>query len=144
MNLKKLLIATAASFVVGFALGGFIHMVLLKSWYQAHLGMAGNVERAQPMMLYIALGSLLISFTMSYLYPKGVESDNKIMEGLKFGVIMGLFWIVPHNLILYGATTLLSGKFLLMDAAVNGLSGGITGIVIALVYGNEPFLARKK
>src|ERR1043166_9450610 len=103
MNTKKLLLATIVSFVVMFALGGLIHLVLLKDWYLAHAGMAGDQSRAQPMMQFISLGVLVLAFSMSYMYPKGVESSNIVMEGLKFGVIIGILWVIPHDLILYGA-----------------------------------------
>ena len=137
MNLKKLLMASVASFAVTFAIGGLWHMKLMHDWYVAHAGAMGDISRPEPNMLFIAGGSFLLSLMMSYIYPKGVESDNKMMEGLKFGVMMGILAFMPLELILHGATMIFSKHALLMDGIFQAVNGGIGGIIIAMVYGKD-------
>ena len=135
MNTKKLAIATIASFATMFILGYLGHVVLLADFFENNTGRIGNVNREVPMLGYIALGTFILSLMMSYIYPKGVESSNRVMEGLKFGVIVGIIWIVPHSIILYGATTIFSKTGVLGDSLWHLFEQGMGGVVIAMVYG---------
>jgi Zn-dependent protease with chaperone function len=142
MNIKKLLIATAAAFAVMFGVGGLTHLVLFKDWLLNHPGLAGNINRPEPMLQYTIAALLLLAFIMAYLYPKGMEGDNKIMQGLKFGIIISVLFFFPCNLIQYSMTTALSMKAILMDAVLHAVEQGLGGIVIALVYGNEVMMKK--
>jgi len=143
MNIKKLLLATLASFATMFVVAGFTHVVLFKAWFQAHPGDAINITRADPMMQYAVLAGLIVAFIMSYFYPKGVEGNNKIMQGLKFGILVSIL-LFSCPLIQYAFTTTLSRSAIAMDGILHLVEQGLGGIVIALVYGNEPFEAKKK
>lgn len=142
MNIKKLLIATAAAFAVMFGVGGLTHLVLFKNWILNHPGLAGNINRPEPMLHYTIAALLLLAFIMAYLYPKGMEGDNKIMQGLKFGIIISVLFFVPCNLIQYSMTTALSLKAILMDAVLHAVEQGLGGIVVALVYGKEVMMKK--
>ena len=135
--------ATVAAAVVMFVVGGLTHLVLFKDWFLNHKGMAGNLDRTEPMMPYVIAALLILSFLMAYMYPKGVEGDNKVMQGLKFGVIISLIWFLPCNLIQYSMSTTLSMKAILMDVVLHAVEQGLGGVAIALVYGNEAFEAKK-
>ena len=138
MNIKKLGLSAIAGFVVMLGLGGLAHMYLLKDWFMAHLGAAGNLSRPEPKGLYIMAGTGVLACIMAYIYPKGVEGNNKIMEGLKFGAIMGVLFIVPFSLILYGVTTVFSGQAILMNTGLHIVIQGLGGLTIAYVYGDNP------
>jgi hypothetical protein len=144
MNTKKLLMATIAAFAVMFVVGGLTHLVVFKDWFLNHTGISGNLNRPAALMQYSVAALLLLAFIMSYIYPKGVEGDNKIMQGLKFGIIISVLWFFPCNLIEYSMTTVLSLKAILMDAVLHAVEQGLAGIAIALVYGNKPFEAKQK
>ena len=60
---------------------------------------------------------------MAYLYPKGYSEGSPVGEGLKFGILIGLIWILPLGLIL--------------DAVWHLVEEGAGGIVIGLVYGRN-------
>lgn len=135
MDIKKLAIATIASFVTMFLLGYLGHVILLADFFANNPGKIGDVSREPMLLEYIALGTLVLAFMMSYIYPKGVESSNTIKEGLKFGVIIGIIWIVPHTTILYGVSTIFSKTFILGDSLWHLFEQGMGGVVIAMVYG---------
>ena len=138
MNFMKLVLAALiGAFVVMSLLDGLVHMKLMQDFYISHMTAPCNIRRKDPLMLYIILGELLIAFIMAYLYPKGVESSNKLMEGLKFGAIIGILCMVPIDLILYGIDNISSRMVILADAGAAVVSQGIGGIVIAYVYGNS-------
>jgi len=137
MDIKKLIIATLAGFFTLFILGYVWHILLMSDFYANHQGRIGNVDREEPLILYIALGTFVLAFLMSYMYPKGMEGSNHIMDGLKFGAIIGLLWVLPHNIVLYGATTVLSKTAILGDGLWHIVEEGLGGLVIALVYGKQ-------
>ncbi len=57
------------------------------------------------------------------------------MDGLKFGVVIGILWVVPYALISYGVITIYSKKAIFMYAIYHLVEQGAGGIVIALIYG---------
>ena len=88
------------------------------------------------------LALIILGLIMSYMYPKGVEGNDKIMQGLKFGVIISLLWFLPCNLIEYSMTTVLSLQSILFDAVLHAIEQGLGGVAIALVYGNLPLKSK--
>jgi hypothetical protein len=143
MNIKKLTIATLASFVTMFIIAGVTHVVIFKTWFLNHPGMEANINRADPMMQYAIIAGLIVAFVMSYLYPKGVEGKSKIMQGLKFGIMVSIL-LFSCPLIQYAFTTTLSRSAILMDGVLHAAEQGLGGVVIALVYGNAPFEEKMK
>jgi len=137
MDIKKLLIGAVVAFAVMFLLGYLWHVVLMADFYQNNPGEIGAVDRETPMLFYIGLGYLSLSLVMAYIYPKGAEGDSHIMDGIKFGAIMGFLWIVPLSSVLYGATIITSKTLVLGDGLYHIVEGAIGGALIAMVYGKR-------
>jgi hypothetical protein len=108
-------------------------MLLMGDFYESA---AGGAVREQPLLVPIGLAHLVVGFIMAYMYPKGYEGGSPLGEGLKFGVIIGLLWWFPTNLVLYGAQ---GGPFslVLVDGAWHLVEEGIAGAVLGLVYGRR-------
>ena len=136
--MKKLFIATVAGAATMFAIGGLAHLVIFKDLIQSLNGSSASVNRPETLIQFTILALLILAFIMSYMYPKGVQGDNKIMQGLKFGLIVSVLWFLPCNLIEYSMTTRLSLNSILFDIVLHAIEQGTGGIVIALVYGNLP------
>ena len=133
MNAKKMIRATILAFIVMFILGGLWHAILMVDFYKELL----TPESREPHQIqFIASGVFLLALSMAYLYPKGYRGGSPIKEGLVFGVIMGLIWIIPHGLVMHGMTAT-SGKLLLVDGLWHLFEQGMGGIVIASVYGRD-------
>ncbi len=125
--------STILAFIVMFILGGLWHAVLMVDFYKELL----TPESREPHQIqFIASGVFLLALSMAYLYPKGYRGGSPIKEGLVFGVIMGLIWIIPHGLVMHGMTAT-SGKLLLVDGLWHLFEQGMGGIVIASVYGRD-------
>jgi len=137
MDLKKLLIGAVVAFVVMFLLGYLWHVVLMADFYQNNHGEIGAVDRETPMLFYIGLGYLSLCLVMAYIYPKGAEGDNHIMDGIKFGAIMGFLWIVPYSSVLYGATIVTSKTAVFGDGLYHIAEGAVGGALIAMIYGKR-------
>jgi len=88
MNVKKYILASVAVFVTFQVLDFIIHVVILSSTYQslAHLWRPDMMS----LMWIMYLSSLFMSFMFVYIFTKGYENRG-IMEGVSFGLVMGLF-----------------------------------------------------
>ena len=132
MNVKKLVLASLAGFIIMFLLSGLWYMVLMSDYYHANFA---DVERAEPIFTSIVIGYLVLSFLLAYIYPFGYKGKSPLIEGLRFGLIMGLVIAIPSMLILYGVHTFpLTGT--LIDIIFTIVQISIGGIVIGYVYGS--------
>lgn len=125
MNVKKFFLAWLIGFVVMGILAVLWHLVIMGSFYNM---------RPQP--LFVILAYLILALLMSYAYPKGYQGKPPALEGLRFGIFIGLLWILPLQLIMASAgnTTFTVG---LVDAAWHIAEQGIGGIIIGLIYGRS-------
>src|SRR5216683_2990035 len=92
MNVKRFIAASLAVYVVSLALGYLIHGVLLRATYDS----LKSVWRPdmQSKMWIEWLDGFLVSFLFTYIFTKGYEGKG-IMEGVRFGLIAGLFISIP-------------------------------------------------
>ena len=129
MNIQKILLSTIGAGIAMFALAGLWHMVLMSDLY------ASEMNRAEPSMYLIGGSYFVLALLMSYMYPKGIEGTNKIANGIKFGIVIGLLWVLPHSLILYAIMEGSTLKVVLIDVAWHAVEQACGGVVIALIYG---------
>jgi hypothetical protein len=125
-NLKKLILAIL--------LGGFGMWIVAGIWH--NLIMANFYKDVQA--THEGLGLLLVAYFilasfMAYLYPLIYKGKKPIIEGLKFGMIIGLLWVFPHGLAMAGAHGD-SIVYVIKNSVWHMVEQGIGGIIIALVY----------
>ncbi|OGU60618.1 MAG: hypothetical protein A2455_07340 [Ignavibacteria bacterium RIFOXYC2_FULL_35_16] len=133
MNTKKMLLACLAAFVVTFLLSGLWHIVLLGDFYKAN---DVALARAEPNMLFVILGQLILTFLMAVVYPMGYKGGSPVKEGFRFGAIIGLIWLLPWSVMMHGLWNYpLAG--VIVDSAWHVVEEGVGGIVIGLVYGTS-------
>ena len=137
MDGKKMILACVAGFVVMFLLAGLWHMVIMDEMYDL------PTAREEPLMGFIALAFVILALLMAYMYPKGYSGGSPVGEGLKFGVLVGLVWILPLSLILYAVSKDFSLNVLIVDALWHLVEEGAGGAVIGLVYGRNADSSRE-
>ena len=131
MNTKKILYAWLAGAAVMLFLGFLWHTVILGDFYDTHLAAAA---RDEPKMSFIILGYLVLALLMAYMFPLGYKGGSAVTEGLRFGILIGLLWILPLQLVFHGLLNIgLAGG--LVDASWHVVEEGVGGIIIAIVYG---------
>lgn len=71
------------------------------------------------------------------MYPKGVEGDNIIGNGLRFGALVGVLVSLPISLIFY--SVLDGGTFthVFTETLWHIVEGSAGGVVIAYIYGSK-------
>ena len=134
MNVKKLILASLGGGIVTFLLGGFWHAWLMADFYQTH---GAALNRAEPNMIMVALGSLVIAVLMAYTFPIGYKGGSAVKEGFRFGALIGLIWYLPLTLIINGVTSYPPLVVVIVDSAWHIVEQGVVGIVIAFIYGTS-------
>jgi hypothetical protein len=127
--LKKFAIAATGSLIVMLILAWLWHDVILKSFYLEHL----TNRLTEPIGLFILLGFLILAMLMSYMYPLGYKGGSPLKEGLRFGVVVGLLWFLPFNVLMIGVVGK-SGVLVVVDGLWRIVEQGAGGIVIGYVY----------
>ena len=133
MNCKKLILATVLGFVVMFLISGLWYLIIMKGYYNEQFP---EVFRQESKMIWIAIGYLVGAFLLALIYPIGYKGGAPMSEGLRFGILMGLFIALPMGLTLYGVYTIP-----LIPSIINivyqVVEKGIGGLFIGLVYGKS-------
>lgn len=130
----KLLFAWLAAFVVAFAIGYAWHVVVMKDNYAEW---TVDVKRDALDMIPVAVGGLLFTLVMAYMYPMGYKGGAPWMEGLRFGILIGLVASVANNIMFYGAWNIAT-DWVIVDSVWHIVQAGVAGVVIGVMYGKDP------
>lgn len=127
MDVKKLLTATVAGFLVMFVLSYVWHELLMSATY------AQPNHSPEPEMLWIVLGYVMLAALMAYMYPTGYQGGLAVSEGFRFGALIGLVSVGPLQLIFtgLGAMPIQTAG---IDMAWHIVEQGAGGIVIAMLH----------
>ena len=130
MNVKRYFLASVAVFVTGMVLDQLIHNVILKATYES-LKHLWRPDMDSLMWIAPVIG-VIWSFLFTYIFIKGYEGKG-IMEGVRFGAVIGLFTSIPMA---YGTYMMIAIPYsLAFQWFVYGLIENILlGIVVAAVY----------
>ena len=85
-------------------------------------------------MIAIAVGHLVLALLMAWVYPIGYKGGSPVKEGLRFGAVIGLIWILPWSVIIYGIWNL-PLAVVLVDSAWHVVEEGLAGLAVGLIYG---------
>lgn len=128
MNIKKFILATLAGGVTMWLLAGLWHKLLMAKFY------AGETDATHEGTGIIFLAYMVLGVLMAYIYSLGYKGGRPTVEGLRFGVVIGLLWVFPHELAMAGAHGD-SILYVFKNAALHIIEQGVGGIIIGLVYG---------
>ncbi len=130
--MKKFISATLVYSVITMILGMTWHFVFFKDLYDG----LGIYNRAEPIIPLGFTSMILQGLITAHLYPRWYRTGQPITEGIKFGLIMGVF--------LFSVSTLANGAkiqvssmttWLAIQAAFHGVQFVLTGAGIGWVYG---------
>lgn len=133
MNIKKLFIGGIVGGILFFFLGWLIYGILLMDFMKANPGLVSGFDRAQPDMMYLAVGNLFSGFLMAYIFTKA--GVNTLVNGFITGAIIGLLMAASYDCMSYGLTTLMSKKMILADVLAATALTGIAGAIVGLIMG---------
>jgi hypothetical protein len=121
-----------AYLVVTFAMGYVWHLVLFKDLY-ARLAIFSRLDDPVVPLGFAAM--LIQGGVLAYLYPKLSGSGPLLLEGLGFGLLMGLF-IASSAVLAEAAKQRVSSlsTWLGIETAYYAIQFALAGIAIASVY----------
>ena len=133
MNWNKFLLAGVVGSVVVFVIGWVWHVPLFGSFYAEQ---QATIRRGEVMMELIVLAEIVRGFVLAYIYPFGYKGGAPWLEGLRFGVILGLFACVGA-LVALSVLNFASPAWFWMQAIFLIIQQAAAGIGIAYVYGTQ-------
>jgi len=133
MNYGRLVLAAVAATVVDMVYGFVVYANLLKSEFERYPEIYRSGDMQMAFTLYMVCGLLLATLVASYIYAKGYEGGSGVQEGMRFGVLIGMFAGAAYSLVNYSVMNL--GRKITGEMAIAGLvEWTIIGIVIGVVY----------
>ena len=132
MNFPRVAMAAVAAWAVYLVLSYLVHGLLLADTYAQHAGMRPPAD--QQAILPFGLAFALIGFfAFAYAYAKGYEGSSGTQEGLRFGVLVGIFicaFAITFQYMAWPVSTGLLAAWL-VDYIVEF---AIYGIIVGTVY----------
>ncbi len=130
MNVKRFIWASIAVFFAFEVMAAIVHMVILRKAYEA---LAPVWRPDMTSLLWILhVGSLILAFLFTYIFVKGYENKG-ILEGIRYGIIIGLFANIPYGFYEY-AMYPLPFSLCLQWFIYGMIEFVICGIIAAAVY----------
>lgn len=120
-----------AYLVITFAMGFVWHLVLFKKLY-AELGIFARLD--DPIIPLGFAAMLIQGAVLAYLYPYIARVGSPLAEGLRFGLIMGLF-IASSAVIAEAAKQRVTSlpTWLIVESVYYAIQFSLCGVAIALV-----------
>jgi hypothetical protein len=138
VNFARVAAGALVGWIVYLGLSPLVNNVLLADLYAQH---AGVFRPQSEMNLAFGLGATLVGFfVFAYAYAKGYEGGKGAVEGLRFGVVVGLLlatFSVAWNYVVLPVSGTLAAAWMI-DVIVEM---AIYGAVVGLVY--KPHGGRK-
>jgi hypothetical protein len=126
-SIKTMVIVALSGAVSMWLLAGLWHEIIMARFYsnETHATHEGSG--------IIFAAYLLLALLMAYIFPLGYSGGYVLWEGLRFGILIGLLWVFPHELAMAGAHGE-SLAYVFKNAVWHMFEQGIGGIVMAFTY----------
>ena len=92
MSAKRFVLGAAAYALITFPLAFVWHLVTFQGVYDK----LGYFSRKEPIIALGFLSIVIQGLLLSYAYPSFCRGRRLVKEGLKFGLVMGLFYWTCH------------------------------------------------
>jgi hypothetical protein len=132
MNYGRLALAAVVGTVVDMAYGFLVYGILLVSEFGRYPGVYRPAEDMSYMPI-LAAGAFIAVLSATFIYAKGYEGRSGVEEGLRFGVVVGLFVVGYVAMVNYAVLRI--GRRLAVSLAAAGFGEWLVlGLVIGLLY----------
>ncbi|HZR22027.1 MAG TPA: hypothetical protein VFA59_00475 [Vicinamibacterales bacterium] len=133
MNYARLALAAVAATIFDACYGFAVYGTYLAPEFGRYPGVFRSNEAGQA-YLPLMFGGLLVAIVIAtMIYAKGYEGGNGANEGLRFGVLLGLFVALAFSGVNYAVLNI--GRKLAVQMAAAGLiEWTIIGLIIGVVY----------
>jgi hypothetical protein len=133
MNYTRLALAAVVAAIVDMVYGFAVYGTALTSEFARYPGVFRPIDEINAKIPFMLVGTLVAMFAVAYIYAKGYEGGSGIQEGLRFGVLIGLFavgYIAVGNYVVMNV-----GRRLAASMAVAGfVEWVVVGMALGVVY----------
>ena len=136
----KLIISTLVVGVVLFLLGWLTYGALFAAFFKQYYGHIYRSETDMKIWAF-AIANFAQAFFMYLIYSKGYQGGAPLNEGLRFGLLIGLFWTIPYMAFTWGGMPV-AYKGVLVDGLIGFVMTLIAGILTAMIHGKKDAAAK--
>ncbi len=133
MNYTRVALAAVVAWVVDSVYGFLVFGMALSSEFARYPSVFRSFDAVNALLPLLFGASLIGMIALSYIYAKGYEGGPGLQEGLRFGIVFGifeLFAISIPNYVVYNY-----GRKLAVETAVAAfVEAVIIGILLGLMY----------
>lgn len=137
----KLILSTIVVGIVLFLLGWLIYGVLFSAYFARFFGHLQRPMADMKIWAY-AVAYFAEAFFMYMIYAKGYKGGSPIMEGFRFGFVIGLFIYIPYMFMTYGGMPVMA-RGVAADAIVGMFMTMVAAIITAIIHGKRDLTAPK-
>jgi hypothetical protein len=138
VNLGRVAASALVGWIVYLGVSPLANNLLLADLYARH---AGVFRPQAEMNLVLGLGATLAGFfVFAYAYAKGYEGGPGALEGLRFGVVVGLLLVcfsVAWNYVVLPVSGALGAAWVVDAIAEMAIYGTVVGLVYTPVSGRK-------
>lgn len=130
MQTKQIALGTLAYTVVTFPLAVIWHVVIFKDQYQSF-----NYIEGEPSFLLGLVTIIIQGIILSFLYPFVSFQGKSVVRGLKYSLLIGLFFWTSHVLAFMAKQNVSNSMlFISMESFYLLLQFGVFGVLIGFIY----------
>jgi hypothetical protein len=142
MNTTRFVLAALAATIVDGVYGFAVYGTAMAGHFAAFPAVFRSAVDGAAYLPAMFCGILIAMFAVSYIYTKGYEGGSGALEGLRFGLLIGIFnagYVVGTD---YGILNI--GRRLALEMAVAGMFEWLlVGTTIGLIYRAVPVVGAR-
>jgi len=133
MNYARLAMAAVAATVFDAAYGFLVYGMALAPEFARYPAVYRSNEAGQAFLPLMFGGLLIAIVSVAIIYAKGYEGGSGLAEGLRFGILIGVFVVFAFAGVNYAVLNI-GRKLAAMTAAAGFVEWMLIGTIIGLVY----------
>jgi hypothetical protein len=131
--MKKLVIASVATFVILMATNYLVHSIWLMPDYDAIPLSHRSPWGIQHRFWALVVGQVFFSVMFAYIYTRGRENKAWIEQGIRYGILMALVTVVPTSLSEY-TVYIIPYRLAIKWMVAGGIQLVLAGLVVAAIF----------
>jgi hypothetical protein len=131
--MKKLVIASVATFVILMATNYLVHSIWLMPDYDAIPLSHRSPWGIQHRFWALVVGQVFFSVMFAYIYTRGRENKAWIEQGIRYGILMALVTVVPSSLSEY-TVYIIPYRLAIKWMVAGGIQLILAGLVVAAIF----------
>jgi hypothetical protein len=135
--MKKLVLASVATFVILMATNYLVHSIWLMPDYDAIPLSHRSPWGIQHRFWALVVGQVFFSAMFAYIYTRGRENKSWIEQGIRYGILVALLTVVPTSLTEY-TVYIIPYRLAIKWMVAGGIQLGLAGLVVAAIFKDGP------